>query len=164
MVPQVRFSFQGPHEKQQLHPGAAQALEILFKDAEEAGHLLYALSGYRSYQRQQAIYSSYIQQLGEAAANKISAPPGHSEHQTGLAMDITSEGVNFTLSEDFGSTPEGLWIAKNAHRYGFIIRYQKGMEGITGYSYEPWHLRYVGVEAATAVYEQGITLEDYLMN
>ena len=90
-----------------------------------------------------------------------SAPPGASEHQLGLAMDITLAKYNGTLSVNFGNTKEGAWIRENAHKYGFIVRYLQGKEEVTGYKYEPWHIRYLGVDLATELYEKGITLEEY---
>lgn len=131
---------------------AASALEELFKAAEDENYYLYAVSGYRSYSYQKSIYNPY---------SGYSAPAGASEHQLGLAMDITLAKYNGTLSVDFGNTKEGKWIKENAHKYGFIIRYLQGKEDITGYNYEPWHLRYLGVDLATELYEKNITLEEY---
>ena len=132
---------------------AASALEELFKAAEDENYYLYAVSGYRSYSYQKSIYNPY---------SGYSAPAGASEHQLGLAMDITLAKYNGTLSVDFGNTKEGKWVKENAHKYGFIIRYLQGKEDITGYNYEPWHLRYLGVDLATELYEKNITLEDLL--
>lgn len=149
-------------EVNQLRSAAYEALKLLFTAAkEEAGYDLYARSGYRSYNTQVSLYSSYVANHGQAAADTFSAKPGQSEHQTGLAMDITCEAMNFQLDDTFGETEEGKWVSENAHRFGFIIRYPKGKEDITGYMYEPWHLRYLGVELATDVYESGLTLEEY---
>lgn len=131
---------------------AASALEELFKAAEDENYYLYAVSGYRSYSYQKSIYNPY---------SGYSAPAGASEHQLGLAMDITLAKYNGTLSVDFGNTKEGKWVKENAHKYGFIIRYLQGKEDITGYNYEPWHLRYLGVDLATELYEKNITLEEY---
>jgi D-alanyl-D-alanine carboxypeptidase len=103
-------------------------------------------------------------QRGEEVANKTTAYPGQSEHQTGLAMDVSSASVNYQLLESFGETTEGIWLAENAPDFGFIIRYPKGKEEITGYSYEPWHLRYLGIETALQVSARGITYEEYLAN
>ena len=130
----------------------ASALEELFKAAEDENYYLYAVSGYRSYSYQKSIYNPY---------SGYSAPAGASEHQLGLAMDITLAKYNGTLSVDFGNTKEGKWVKENAHKYGFIIRYLQGKEDITGYNYEPWHLRYLGVDLATELYEKNITLEEY---
>ncbi len=163
-IPSVRFSFEGSHEKQNMRETAARALEELFMAAENEEIYLYAVSGFRSYNLQQSVYKGHVGRLGQAEANRISAKPGHSEHQTGLAMDVTSESVNFSLLKSFGDTMEGKWVAENAHKYGFIIRYEKGKENITGYSYEPWHLRYVGIDASWNIFENNLTLETYLSN
>jgi len=162
VVPNVRFPFTEDDPKKQLRKEAAEALEQLFDAAEEEGHFLFAQSGYRSFERQEAIFASNVEQDGEEVANQYSARPGESEHQTGLVMDITSEAVEFRLVEEFGDTPEGKWVAENAYKYGFIVRYEKGKEDITGYQYEPWHLRYVGKKAAKTIYEQDLTLEEYV--
>ena len=148
-------------EVNQLRKAAYEALKELFNAAKEDGYELYARSGYRSYYTQASLYSSYVESYGKAAADKYSAKPGQSEHQTGLSMDITCEALNYTLDTSFGETEEGKWVAENAHRYGFIIRYPKGKEDITGYSYEPWHIRYVGIELAEKIYESGLTMEEY---
>ena len=161
IVPDVRFPFAEDDPKKQMRAPAAQALEELFRAAEEEGHYLFAQSGYRSYQRQAFLFENYSAKHGEEEANKFSARPGESEHQTGLTMDITSEAVNYQLTVDFGNTPEGKWVAENAHKFGFIIRYPEGKEDITKYQYEPWHLRYVGVRAATEMKENDLTLEEY---
>lgn len=149
-------------EINQLREAAYNALVELFNAAkEEKGYELYARSGYRSYGTQDSLYNSYVSSRGQAAADKYSARPGQSEHQTGLAMDITCEAMNFSLDDTFGETDEGKWVAENAHRFGFIIRYQKGKEDITGYMYEPWHIRYLGTELAKEVYDSGLTLEEF---
>ena len=149
-------------EVNQLRKVAADALKEMFDQAEEAGIYLHARSGYRSYQTQVQLFQGYAEQHGEEAANRYSAKPGHSEHQTGLVMDVTSESVNYQLTESFGETEEGKWLKEHAHEFGFIIRYPEGAEDITGYIYEPWHIRYLGVDMATKVYESGVTYEEYL--
>ncbi|SES97989.1 D-alanyl-D-alanine carboxypeptidase [Salinibacillus kushneri] len=159
--PNVPFSFDKWREKRQIREVAAGPLEELFKGAEKAGVDLVAVSGYRSYQRQETIYNYNVETKGLEHANKYSAKPGHSEHQTGLTMDVSSAGVSFNLVEDFRDTPEGDWLADHAHEYGFIIRYPKGDADITGYSYEPWHIRYVGKEMAKEIHEQQTTLEEF---
>ena len=149
-------------EVNQLRKVAYEALKELFlKAKEEKSFELYARSGYRSYYTQVDLYNSYVSNHGQEAADTFSAKPGQSEHQTGLAMDITCEAMNFLLDDTFFDTEEGKWVAENAHRFGFIIRYPKGKEDITGYQYEPWHLRYVGETIATEIYEKQITLEEY---
>lgn len=152
-------------EVNQLRKPAAEALTKLFEAAmEEIKIQLHARSGYRSYRTQELTYNGYVKSYGQEEADKFSAKAGQSEHQTGLAMDISSESVNFLLEEDFGETVEGIWVAENAHRFGFIIRYPKGKEDVTGYLYEPWHIRYLGVDLATKVYESGLTLEQYFFD
>ena len=142
---------------------AALALEKLFAAAQmEQGFVLHAISGYRSYHTQKTIYNRKIDRVGSAKrAQKYVAPPGASEHQLGLAMDIGTPN-RAGLNEGFGETKEGIWVNENAHRFGFIIRYKRGWEEITGYNYEPWHIRYVGVEHAQKIYEQDIPLEEYI--
>ena len=159
--PNVRFSFSEDVPKRYMRKPAARALEQLFRAASDAGHRLYGVSGYRSYATQKSIFERNVAQKGEEVANRTSARPGQSEHQTGLAMDISSAAVNYRLSTSFGDTPEGKWVRDHAYKYGFIIRYPKGKEHITGYSYEPWHLRYVGTEAAEYIHKNGLTLEEY---
>lgn len=149
-------------EINQLRKIAADALKAMFDDAKESDIYLYARSGYRSYQTQKQLFNNYVSNHGEEEAVRFSARPGQSEHQTGLAMDVTSESVNFQLEEGFGETIEGKWLREHGHEYGFIIRYPQGKENITGYIYEPWHIRYLGVELATEVYKSGLTYEEYL--
>ena len=149
-------------EVNQLRKVAYEALKELFAKAkEEKSFELYARSGYRSYNTQVGLYNSYVSKHGKEAADKFSAKPGQSEHQTGLSIDITCEAMNYLLDDTFFDTEEGKWVAENAHRFGFVIRYPKGKEDITGYQYEPWHLRYVGETLAKEVYESQLTLEEY---
>lgn len=162
VVPNVPFPFKEDLPKKKLRAEAAKALEALFAAAEKEGLELYAQSGYRSFERQKAIFAFNAEQRGEEVANRVSARPGESEHQTGLAMDVTCRQVGFDLVEAFADTPEGQWLAANAHTFGFIIRYPKGKEAITGYQYEPWHLRYVGIKAAQEITSRQLTLEEYL--
>ncbi|MPW27298.1 D-alanyl-D-alanine carboxypeptidase family protein [Alkalibaculum sp. M08DMB] len=156
----VPTQLQNP-EINQLRKVAADALFDLFEQGKKEGYTLVARSGYRSYLTQQSLYYGNVESKGQAHADKYSAPPGKSEHQTGLAMDITSADVAFQLSTDFGHTEEGIWVNENAHKFGFIIRYPKGKESIVGYEYEPWHIRYVGVELATKIFESDLTMEEY---
>lgn len=138
----------------------AAALEQLFTAAKAAGHDPMMSSGYRSYQSQTSVYNSYVAQDGQAKADTYSARPGYSEHQTGLAVDVCNAG-NCVLEESFGATPFGKWIAANAHAYGFTIRYPQGKQHITGYTYEPWHLRFVGTGLAAELHQSGQTLEEH---
>ncbi|GGA84895.1 D-alanyl-D-alanine carboxypeptidase family protein [Ornithinibacillus halotolerans] len=162
VVPDVRFPFVEDLPKKQMRKVAADALEKMFGDADLESLDLFAQSGFRSYERQDVLFAAYVSNHGEEQANTFSAKPGESEHQSGLTMDVTSPQVNYALVTEFGETEEGIWLQENAHKYGFIIRYPEGKEDITGYQYEPWHLRYVGIKAATEIMERGITLEEYL--
>ena len=130
--------------------------ELVNAAAAEAGFSLYSLSDYRSYDEQQALYNDYVYTYGQAGADAICSIPGHSEHQTGLAFDI-----NYASSW-FDNTAEAKWIANNCWKYGFIIRYPKGKQNITGYKYESWHVRYLGKDLAKKVYDSGLCLEEYL--
>jgi D-alanyl-D-alanine carboxypeptidase len=159
--PDVPFSFAGKSEKKLMREQAARALEQLFKKAEADGIQLYAVSGYRSYSTQKIIFDYNVQTQGEEEARRFSAHPGQSEHQTGLAMDISSPSIHFALEEAFGDTEEGRWLADHAPDFGFIIRYPEGKEAITGYAYEPWHIRYVGLRIARELTEKQMTLEQY---
>lgn len=145
---------------------SAKALENMFSSAKKSGVELGAFSGYRSYATQQSAFQMHVQNQGsEEKAMKISAPPGASEHQTGLTMDIVAKknvrGSSSTyLVKAFGKTKEGKWLATNAHKYGFILRYPEGKEKITTYEYEPWHFRYVGKELAKKIKDKGLTMEE----
>jgi len=161
--PNVRFLYSEEHPAKYMRQEAALALEELFKAADAEGINLYAVSGYRSYSTQKVLFDNKLKAVGSfEQANQTVAYPGQSEHQTGLAMDISSQSVNFGLVKAFGTSKEGMWVAKNCHKYGFILRYPKEKESITGYTYEPWHIRYVGKEAAQEIYEKGLVLEEYL--
>lgn len=137
-------------------------LEQLVAGAKQAGYSLVLVSGYRSYATQTAVYNGYVSRDGQAIAETYSARPGHSEHQTGLAVDLGRADSKCQLDECLGDTPEGQWLAKHAYEYGFIIRYPKGKEHLTGYSYEPWHIRYVGSELSNELRAKGIeTMEEF---
>ncbi|PKM52233.1 MAG: hypothetical protein CVV02_02385 [Firmicutes bacterium HGW-Firmicutes-7] len=161
VVPNVEFSFSGNDPKKQMRAVAADALEELLQGASQGGFRLVAVSGYRSYSRQKTIYAGNVDRMGEEAANKVSAKPGQSEHQSGLAMDVSSEGIGYSLEETLGDLPEGKWLVSHAHEYGFIIRYPKDKTSITGYNYEPWHVRYVGKELAAYLYNNKLTLDEF---
>lgn len=142
---------------------ARAAFDKMAKDAEKQGFIITAFSSYRSYDYQKQLYERYVKKDGKDNADRYSARPGYSEHQTGLAFDVGEVGrENLWLTEEFGETPAGKWLMENAHKYGFILRYPKGKEHITGYMYESWHYRYLGIELATKVKESGLTLEEYL--
>ena len=122
---------------------------------------LTAVSGYRSFERQREIYESNLAVKGPEHTRLYSAEAGKSEHQTGLAMDISTPSIHSGLTTDFEATPEGLWLRENAPDYGFILRYPSGKEGITGYAFEPWHFRYIGKIPAGYITARRITLEEY---
>ncbi len=141
---------------------AAHALEEMFAAAKrEKGYTLLAVSGFRSYQTQRILHNRRVRAYGEKKANLTSAPPGASEHQLGLAMDIGRQ-KNSRLNESFGHSREGRWLAENCYRFGFILRYKAEWTETTGYGYESWHFRYVGVEHAMKIKELNIPLEDYV--
>jgi D-alanyl-D-alanine carboxypeptidase len=119
------------------------------------------VSGYRSYVTQKAIFNNNVRTQGYTQARRYSAFPGTSEHQTGLSIDVSSASAGYALEEKFGATAEGKWLQAHCAESGFIIRYPKGKEGITGYAYEPWHIRFVGVTIATEIMSQSLTLEEY---
>lgn len=149
-------------EKQVRQPMAA-ALQTMVAAAKTDGLGLNLQSGYRSYSFQVSLYNRYVQQQGKAVADSQSARPGYSEHQTGLAADLGSVShPECDVEECFGTTPEGKWLAANAYKYGFIIRYPQNMQNVTGYIYEPWHVRYIGVDLATELHKTGVqTLEQF---
>lgn len=161
----------GNDDTHKLRKVAADALNRMFDAAAADGIEIRLRTGYRSYDYQQRLYNDYVARDGVEKADTYSARPGTSEHQTGLACDLGGKTEGFELSRKFGDTKEGKWVAEHAHEYGFIIRYTDGTTdengvrqpgAITGYIYEPWHIRYVGIDHATRIYNQGITLEEYL--
>ena len=139
-----------------VNPAAKTALDKMIAAAEEQGIKLWVESGYRSFDLQMTIYNSYVGREGQAAADRYSARPGFSEHQTGLAFDMNS------FDQGFGDTAEGIWLKENCWDYGFIMRYPREKEDITGFMYEPWHVRFVGDEVAKILQESGQVLEEYL--
>ncbi len=158
VVPDVRLTYPDTTMRKE----AAEALENMFAAArEEAGYTLIGVSGFRSYGQQASIYERKIQNAGKKQAMLLVAPPGASEHQLGLAMDLGTP-QNQKLNEAFGDTEAGAWVRENCHRFGFIIRYKEEWTEITGYADEPWHVRYVGAEHAKRIYEMDIPLEYYV--
>ncbi len=130
----------------------------MFNKAKEEKLTIIINSSYRSYKYQEDLYNSYLTQNGKSATDAYAARPGHSEHQTGLTIDVTTYGAN---GDTFDKTDEFKWLQDNAYKYGFILRYPKGKEYITGYKYESWHYRYVGVDAATTIHDNDITFDEY---
>ena len=139
-----------------VHPEAQAAFDEMQAAASEDGISLWVISSYRSYYDQEAIYNRYLQWDTKEVVDTYSSRPGHSDHQTGYTFDVNS------LEQSFEYDPAGQWLADNCYKYGFIIRYPKGKEDSTGYMYEPWHIRYIGVEFATKVTTSGLSLEEYL--
>lgn len=157
-VPTRKESLQ---ERILMRPEAAHALENMFEAAlSEKGYTLLAVSGYRSYGYQQVLFNQKREAVGAEKASLTVAKAGQSEHQLALAMDVQCADEP-TLSENFASTKEGQWVEENCHRFGFIIRYKAEWSDITGYAYEPWHLRYIGIAHATAVHLLQIPYETY---
>ncbi len=144
-----------------LRKEAKEAFEKLASDASNLGYRIVAVSAYRDYNYQNQLFNYYVSEKGLDYALECSAKPGHSEHQTGLAVDVEGENKDY---DNFEDTKEFKWMKNNSHKYGFILRYPKGKEHITGFKYEPWHYRYVGIDVATTIYNNNITLEEYLNN
>lgn len=160
-VPDVHLRL-APSEEQMKFRHAAEAdLKAMFVAAKAENVDLVFGSGYRSEATQKQFYNQYVAQSGQANADTFSARPGHSEHQTGLAFDLTTPDGNCHLQICFESTPGGQWVQKHAHEYGFVVRYPNGKESITGYQYEPWHLRYVGLDLASELLNKRQTLEEF---
>ncbi len=145
---------------QYLRSTAATALYALFDAASSEGFTLTVNSSYRSYQSQVETFNSWVNIYGEEYAERTSARPGHSEHQLGTAADVGARGL---VLEAFTGTPEAAWLAQNAPEFGFIVSYPDGAEAVTGYAYEPWHIRYVGTEVAAQVVASGLTLHEFLL-
>lgn len=163
VIPDIPFGFSDMTlDKRKLKKVAAEALEELYAAAlAEENLTIYGMSGYRSYDRQYDIYGANLINRGIRHTNLYSAAPGNSEHQTGLAIDVSCAAVGFGLVERFATTAEGIWLKENCWRFGFILRYPQEKEHITGYAYEPWHIRYVGVPLAYYLFTNNLTLEEY---
>ena len=149
-------------EGRYMRKEAADQFNRMAEAAAADGFEIVMTTAYRSYGFQSTLYNNYVKAHGQKEADRFSARPGHSEHQTGLAVDISAPSVGYALTQDFEGTPEWEWLMEHGREYGFILRYPKGKTQITGYMYEPWHFRYVGLEAAKEIEESAITLEEYL--
>lgn len=161
VVPSVPLRVPG-NESMQLRSVAAGALEKMFAAAKADGVPLMLSSGYRSYSYQVSLYNGYVKSVGQTGADAVSARPGFSEHQTGLAADIEPLNEECDVSVCFANLPAGKWLAANAYKFGFIMRYPADKVKVTGYDYEPWHFRYVGVPLADELHQQRIeTLEEF---
>ncbi|MGG1551830.1 D-alanyl-D-alanine carboxypeptidase family protein [Paenibacillus ferrarius] len=161
VYPNVPFTFKEKIEKRKMRQVAATALEKLFAGAEKDGIHLAGVSAYRSYATQKSVFDRYVSKDGLEKAKTYSAVPGTSEHETGLAIDVSGSDGKCAAEDCFAGTKEAVWLEKHAHEYGFIIRYPKGKDAITGYQYEPWHLRYVGEDIAKTIQAKNETLEEY---
>lgn len=155
--PNIVFLDSSVEEEKYMQQEAATALEELFQNAKQNNITLIGSSAYRSYQTQVNIYNKYYRQKGSSYTKQYVATPGESEHQTGLAIDVTNPSRCFDKT-----SVEAQWIDNNAYKYGFILRYPENKEDVTGYNYEPWHIRYVGKDVAKKIYINSETLEEYL--
>ncbi len=154
--------YMNPSYEMYLREEPLDKLEALWRAASEDGVYLAIRSAYRSYATQKYIFADFASRHGEKEANRFSARPGQSEHQLGTTVDFGGTSVDFSAA--FGDTDQGRWLAENAHRYGFALSYPQGKEHITGYIYEPWHYRYIGVRYASEWKRSGLTLKEYLQN
>ncbi len=155
LVANKTYSLPADYNPGDLLSECEKAFKEMQKAASAEGLNIWNASGFRSYELQESLYTRYSDRDGKEAADRYSARPGHSEHQSGLAIDLNE------ITNAFKDTKEGKWIAENCHRYGFILRYPQGKEAQTGYMYEPWHIRYVGIDTATAIYNSGLCFEEY---
>lgn len=160
--PAVRAWIPEGDERGLLRREAARALEELFRAAEERGFRPVLVSGYRSYALQAQLYARQTGGRDEEPEVFVVAPPGASEHQTGLAVDLGQEDGKYLLQPEFAHTALARWLSENAPRFGFVLRYPAGKEAITRVVFEPWHYRYVGREAAEEMARTNVVLEEYL--
>lgn len=158
----VEVSLRPPQGEIMIREIVAEDLEKMLAGARSNGTPLTLVSGYRSYDYQLALYQDEVQDLGEEAAAATTAKPGHSEHQLGTAVDVLAPG-SAELTAAFGETPAGKWVARNAHRYGFVISYPKGAEHRACYDYEPWHLRYVGRDFSRQIVRSGLAPREWML-
>ena len=160
-TPAVALRLSAGSDEMKMRADSGAALKEMFTAAKADGSNLLIASAYRSEASQKALHASYVAQKGAAAADTDSARAGYSEHQTGLAVDVGRTDHRCEVEACFADTAEGKWIAQNAYKYGFIVRYPAGKQANTGYVYEPWHLRYVGKDLAKAIYDSGQTMEEF---
>lgn len=162
VVPNIPFLYSGNGENHLMRRVAATALEKLVKGALHDSIYIYGVSAYRSYQTQKILFDQYVKAQGVTKARQYSALPGESEHETGLAIDVSGSSGKCAVQNCFANTRQAIWLAKYAWKYGFIVRYPKGKMAYTGYSYEPWHIRYIGKKIAKIIETKHLTLEQYL--
>ncbi|MBX4188635.1 M15 family metallopeptidase [Candidatus Saccharibacteria bacterium] len=161
VTPTVPLRYPATNPEMHVRADAAAAMQTMFAAAKQSGIGLKLASGYRSYANQTSTYSNYVKTYGVSQADTFSARPGHSEHQTGLAADLEPVSGQCEIDQCFGDLPEGKWLAANDYKYGFIIRYQKDTQNLTGYEYEPWHVRYLGTALSNEINSSGQTLEQF---
>lgn len=164
-VPELRVA-QVTGQLRNMRPEASYALEEMFDACKEEERVtLKTVSGYRSYTKQKRLYDNKLKRVkgDEAKADEYVARPGASEHQLGMAMDVGQKQDDVNLTASFGKTKGGKWTRENCWRFGFILRYEEEWEAVTGYKYEPWHVRYVGKEHAEAIHNDPKPLEEYLI-
>ena len=149
------------YEDKYLRHEAKVAFEKMASNAKRDGFNIIAVSTYRSYDYQDKLYNGYVKDKGFYYADMASARKGHSEHQTGLAVDVSNNTLDY---DNFEDTKEFTWMINNSYKYGFILRYPRAKFHITGFKYEPWHYRYVGVDVAKYIHDNDITLEEYKLN
>jgi D-alanyl-D-alanine carboxypeptidase len=164
VIPKVNLTASDSNDEKSVRKLIAPYLEEMLTAAQNENLNLTMNSGFRSSKLQSFYFNNYVKQSGLEAAKRYSAEPGHSEHQTGLSFDLSYTDRKCYLDACFGDTEAGIWLAENAHSYGFILRYPKDKEEITGYQYEPWHFRFVGKDIATEIFDQKLSYEEYLAN
>ncbi len=158
--PKTRYY--GGGNRNQMRKIAADALDNLIYQASSQGINIKNVSAYRSIQYQAGLFNNYAKKHGIAAANKFSSKPQFSEHHTGLCADVSSPSMNWLLGKNYINTIEGRWLAQNAHKFGFVIRYPQNKYDIVGYTYEPWHIRYLGIPLASYLHQTNLTFEEFL--
>lgn len=160
VLPNLPTNQEKTQEEQMVRQAIVDSLSSMLAAAESAGYNLFIASGYRSFDLQTMYYTNYVNTYGQTEADMFSARPGTSEHQTGLAVDLSLSSRLCYLEVCFGETEAGKWLSANAHEYGFIIRYPQNKSEVTGYQFEPWHLRFVGEDLAKALGESEMTLDE----
>jgi D-alanyl-D-alanine carboxypeptidase len=162
IVPNVPLRYNASYDEMKLRKEAADALQDMTSSAKSESINLKLASGYRSFNLQTSVYNNFVKTQGRAVADTQSARPGYSEHQTGLAADLEPVDRTCEIEDCFANTKEGIWLAANSYKFGYIVRYQPGKQSLVGYKYEPWHFRYVGRELAAELKKQNNpTLEEF---
>ncbi len=158
----ISKTYLAPGASGSLRSEAASALEHMLSEGQAEGHVIRVRSAFRSYKKQGRIFRNKSHRYGEARASRVSARAGHSQHQLGTTIDIVLPRYRNRITQRIAKSPEHKWLRNNAHNFGFALSYPRGQENLTGYMYEPWHYRYLGVAAATEMWEQKVPMESYL--